>query len=215
MTVSDRKQREKELRRTEILNAAEVLFIRQGYDGTSVDDIAQATELSKGTIFLYYGSKSALYTAVVLRGVRELNRLIFKGISEEKTNLDKLRSIGSAVLKFSGDHPGHLGLMKQFASGRFKTDTETSDDAMEIIRLAAENDMSVIETIKDGVERGEIRNDVDPYEVALLLRFVTGGIMNLEPERWSSLDNRGIGREEFVEDLWQMIRRSISKEGSI
>ena len=211
MTVADRKQREKEQRRTEILDSAERLFIANGYDGTSVDDIAKMTELSKGTIFLYFGSKDALFTSVVLNGIRKLNGMIVEAVAKQRTELDKLRSIGGAVLRYSTEHTDHLALMKYFRSGRFEIGPHPSNDAKEIMRLTAENDMLVVETIRRGIEAGEIRDDVDPVELALLLRFVTGGIMNMEPNGWKYLEDRGIGKEGLVEDLWQMIKRTISK----
>jgi AcrR family transcriptional regulator len=214
MTVAERKQREKERRKTEILDSAERLFIENGYDGTSVDDIAKTTELSKGTIFLYFGSKDALFMSVVLRGIRKLNGMIVDAVAKQKTELGKLRSIGEAVLRYSTEYPDNLSLMKQFRSGRFEIGAHPTDDAKEIMRLSAENDRLVVDTIRSGIEKGEIRSDVDPVELALLLRFVTGGIMNMESAGWDQLEQRGLGREKLVEDLWLLVKRSISKEGS-
>lgn len=211
MTVADRKQREKERRRKEILDVAERLFIQYGYDGTSVDDIANQTELSKGTIFLYFGSKDALFASVVLRTIRGLNGSIVEGIGLERTQLDKLRSIGEAVLRYSTEHPDQLALIRYFRSGRFDIGPHPPEDALEILRLSAENDRLVIGTIERGIEAREIRSDVDPVELALLLRFVTGGIMNMEPISWNHLEERGISKEDLVEDLWQIIKGSISK----
>jgi TetR/AcrR family transcriptional regulator len=53
--------------RRRILDAAEQLFARRGYDGTSLADIGEAAEVSRGTPSYFFGSKEALYVAVLER----------------------------------------------------------------------------------------------------------------------------------------------------
>ena len=53
--------REKRLR---ILEAALGLFLRYGVKRTSIDDVAREANIAKGTVYLYFGSKSALFAAI-------------------------------------------------------------------------------------------------------------------------------------------------------
>lgn len=55
----------KQRRRDEILDAAQRVFARHGYEGATVARLEQATGMSRGAIFNYYGSKDALFVAVV------------------------------------------------------------------------------------------------------------------------------------------------------
>ena len=52
MGVSDRRQREKEQRKTKILDAAESLFFSRSYENVSMDEIAREVELNKATLYL-------------------------------------------------------------------------------------------------------------------------------------------------------------------
>jgi AcrR family transcriptional regulator len=52
-------------RRTQILEAAMVVFARQGFDQARMDDIAQEVGLSKGALYLYYKSKDAIISAIL------------------------------------------------------------------------------------------------------------------------------------------------------
>lgn len=52
-------------RRDQILAAAVKEFGRKGYSGTSVSDIAQAANIAKGTIYLYFKSKEDIFTAIL------------------------------------------------------------------------------------------------------------------------------------------------------
>ncbi|RLV57110.1 TetR/AcrR family transcriptional regulator [Aeromicrobium phragmitis] len=52
-------------KRADILAAAEALFLSRGYLGASVDDVARRAQVSKPTVYAHFGSKEALFVAVV------------------------------------------------------------------------------------------------------------------------------------------------------
>lgn len=54
-------------RRTEIVDAAEILFASNGYARTSISDILEALNIAKGTFYHYFASKEALMDAVIER----------------------------------------------------------------------------------------------------------------------------------------------------
>lgn len=59
------RQRRKEARPQELLDAALQLFVEKGYAATRTDEVAQRAGVSKGTLYLYYPSKEELFKAVV------------------------------------------------------------------------------------------------------------------------------------------------------
>src|ERR671922_2170619 len=52
-------------RKSQILNAAEDVFTQKGFDEARMDDIADKTGLSKGTLYLYFKSKDDLIIAIL------------------------------------------------------------------------------------------------------------------------------------------------------
>src|SRR5574338_418096 len=54
-------------RKTQIINAAESVFTEKGFDQARMDDIAEETGLSKGTLYLYFKSKDDLIIAILDR----------------------------------------------------------------------------------------------------------------------------------------------------
>ena len=56
-----------EERKDQILNAAEEVFNQKGLDNARMDDIAEETGLSKGTLYLYFKSKDDLIAAILDR----------------------------------------------------------------------------------------------------------------------------------------------------
>ena len=73
--ATSRKQREREQRRNEIINAAEKFFFARGYDNVTMDEIADEAEVNKGLLYYYFKNKEALFFAVDLRGVQILHEM--------------------------------------------------------------------------------------------------------------------------------------------
>lgn len=66
------RQRRKEARPAEVSAAALELFVEKGFAATRLDDIAARTGVSKGTLYLYFDNKEALFEAVIREGVLPL-----------------------------------------------------------------------------------------------------------------------------------------------
>ncbi len=67
--ASSRRERRKEARPGELLEAALDLFVEKGYAATKVDEVATRAGVSKGTLFLYFPSKEELFKAVVRESI--------------------------------------------------------------------------------------------------------------------------------------------------
>ncbi|MBK7662201.1 MAG: TetR/AcrR family transcriptional regulator [Sterolibacteriaceae bacterium] len=61
--------RRKEARPQELTAAALSLFVERGFAATKLDDVAARAGVSKGTLYLYFDSKEALFTAVIREGI--------------------------------------------------------------------------------------------------------------------------------------------------
>lgn len=66
---STRRRRRKDARPSELTAAALDLFVEKGFAGTRLDDVAARAGVSKGTLYLYFDSKEALFKAVVEEGI--------------------------------------------------------------------------------------------------------------------------------------------------
>lgn len=69
MSVAIPRKRRKEARPSELTAAALALFVEKGFAATRLEDIAQHAGVSKGTLYLYFDSKEALFKAVIQEGV--------------------------------------------------------------------------------------------------------------------------------------------------
>lgn len=67
--IAPPRQRREEARPAELTAAALELFVEKGFAGTRLDDVAARAGVSKGTLYLYFDSKEALFKAVVQEGI--------------------------------------------------------------------------------------------------------------------------------------------------
>ena len=67
-----RREREKKLRESEIVKAAEVIFFEKGFENASMDEIAKSSEFTKRTLYKYFINKEDLFFAVVHEGFETL-----------------------------------------------------------------------------------------------------------------------------------------------
>jgi len=67
MGIQERKERERERRRQQIMVAAKRVFSAKGFNKTTMEDIAKDAELSPGTLYLYFKNKDELYASLSLR----------------------------------------------------------------------------------------------------------------------------------------------------
>ncbi len=73
MGIKERKEREREMLRQQIMVAAKRVFTQRGFEKSTMEDIAREAELSPGTIYLYFKSKDELYASLCLRVLRFIN----------------------------------------------------------------------------------------------------------------------------------------------
>jgi AcrR family transcriptional regulator len=67
--IEPRWERRKDARPGELAAAALELFIEKGFSATRLDDVAKRAGVSKGTLYLYFDSKEALFKTVIQEGI--------------------------------------------------------------------------------------------------------------------------------------------------
>ena len=92
----------------EILLAANELFLAQGYDATSIDDVRKACGFrSKASIYSYFKSKEDVAEALVQKTAHELKDFIYQEIQLIKTTdpLEQFGIVGRAYIRWALEHP--------------------------------------------------------------------------------------------------------------
>jgi AcrR family transcriptional regulator len=103
----------KDSRKNIILKAAEKIFIKKGYDFSSVDEIAEASGFTKRTIYRYFDAKEDIYFALALDTFDRLVNAFEKILKSNVLGDKKLYNAGEAYLRIFIDEPDQFLIMSR------------------------------------------------------------------------------------------------------
>ena len=103
----------KEERRKNIVQAASLIFAQLGYAATEMDRVALELGLSKGTIYLYFENKEALFLHCVDQGMRDLNESVREAMTLAADPMEKIVLAFRAYFQFLDEHPQQIELLIQ------------------------------------------------------------------------------------------------------
>ena len=107
MGSKQRRARQKEGLREEILDAARTLFVREGYESVSIRKIADKIEYAPGTIYLYFRDKAEILDRICEETFAKLLRKMEAIENDTSAPLDKLRRGLRTYIQFGLENPNH------------------------------------------------------------------------------------------------------------
>jgi AcrR family transcriptional regulator len=93
-----------EFRTAGILEAARRVFAAKGFNDATVDDIANAAGVAKGTVYLYYRSKRDIYFAALKFGVQQMYAALDEQLKAESTIEGKMRALIAVKLAYCDEN---------------------------------------------------------------------------------------------------------------
>lgn len=166
MAVAARRERERTARREAILDAAQELIESEGYHGIRMDAVADAVELSKGTLYLYFENKDALCAAVATRLIDDFLPFLQRALDETDSGLDAIRALLHTYYDFTQDHPHHFRFALAWLSAGERMDDST--ESFQTYRGRVGHMLSLVaSSLERGQEDGSIRPDIDPLHQAI------------------------------------------------
>ena len=123
----------------DILFAAESEFSEKGIYGTRVDEIAAKANINKRMIYEYFGNKEELYKAVLVNVYSRLSRLEIILFTENLSSIDAIKKIIKLYFNFLRDNPTYVNLIlwENLNKGRYIHDIDFSnikDPTFEMLR---------------------------------------------------------------------------------
>lgn len=177
-----------EFRSLEILDAARRIFGQKGFEGASVDEIAEAAGLAKGTVYTYFHSKRDLYRAALQHGLAGLIAETRRNVDAAPTTAEKIRAFVATRIRYPG-----FGLVSPPCLEKgFKN-------------LCRQQIQLLEDVIAEGAARGDLR-PVPPGSAAFLVCEMAASLIGRRRLGWS----RGTS-EKDIELLFDLIWKGLAE----
>jgi AcrR family transcriptional regulator len=196
MGVKERREREREGLRRQIMDAAREMFAREGFDAVSMRQIAEAIEYSPTAIYLHFKDKQQLFHDICREDFHRLAEVSLAA-ARIADPIERIRKLGQIYIRFGVEHPSHY---------RFMFMTPISSEAGDIDPAdwrnrgnpSCDSYASLLEAVRFAIERGAIRGTLkDVQAVAQTFWAGVHGVVSLEITMrndpwidWSSLKKR-------------------------
>jgi|TARA_B100001741_G_scaffold35587_1_gene25443 AcrR family transcriptional regulator len=190
-----------DIRKDQIMNAAQVVVASKGYDQARMDDIVEKAQLSKGAIYWYYKSKKDIYLSLIDYWFNEYSAGVLKSLEDKDSSSEQLKSLFEYFVDQFDQNPDTFKIMVEFwrTSG---LDVDFNNKLQEIYSQFLEY---IIDIIKNGIESGEFK-EVDPRITALSI------LINIEGIHWFTLfDKSGVEAHEYINTISNFILNGLKK----
>ena len=209
MGSAERRDRERQQRREEILASARQLFDRNGYDATTIDEIVDSIELTKGAFYHHFSSKQEVLGILQFQNLELLEGWFAEAVKSIDDPGEQLIRLGRTYLKYIQENlsPNH--------SMYFLLDDYRIDDLPdELRRLTRARFQRLFQYVFDAFEKGKtsglFRPDIDTQKLTAAFWATAAGVhamsvklADLMPE----LDAESVSEEFFKTIPYGLISR--------
>jgi len=208
MGITERKEREKQQRREEIVKAAEKIFFTKGFNESTMDDIAEAAELSKGTLYLYFKSKEDLHMAVAHLAVSLLKSTMVEIEKRTENAIEKLVSMGRAAVEFSRNFPDQMKSIMFLEGFELRQISLSVNQVRDVIYKDSPVGM-VVRIVEQGVAENLIRDDIPPPIIAHTLWMQTLSVIRFVTMKTAIFEMLDLSPARIYESHFELVLNGI------
>ncbi len=208
--IAERRQEEKERRRTEILDAAEQVAASSGWEELTMDQVARRARLSRALLYVYFKDKVDLMYALCERCLIALQQRFAAAYQSKQLGLDKVYAVGEAYVAFAEECPVYFDILARCGLREVNTkDPGPNELACQVIGEAMHGE--IIAVLEGGVRDGSIRADLGNRVVAAtaLWGFMQG-VIQVASANAKLVELSGLSTRELLHRTLRMSSRALA-----
>jgi AcrR family transcriptional regulator len=201
--LADRREEEKERRRAEMVDAAEALYAKVGWEAVTMERVAKSARLSRALIYVYFRDKNDLLHAITERALLELRERFVQAAAMHPLGIDQVQAIGRAYVLFQQEMPYRFD-----ACSRFHAHQAAGNPAEDACAAAGDAVIAVIvRALMQGQADGSIRKDIgNPAQVCVMLWAFTHGLIQIGINKTQEIARQGVEVPQLMEGSFAMLR---------
>ena len=212
-------RRKKELRsvhRENIVSAASALFMEKGIAATSMDDIAKAAGYSKATLYVYFENKEEIVGILALNSMKKLYDYISSALIQHETTKARYDFICRGLVQYQEEFPFYFKMVLDKINIDFES-KEYLPEERETYQIGEEINEKIKNFLLSGMEKGDLRNDLDIMPAIFNFWGMLSGIIQLAANKEEYIKkSMGLSKIKFLEYGFSLVYHSLAiKEKSL
>ncbi len=180
------------------VDAAEAVIGRNGFERSTMQDVAREAGCAAGTLYLYFKSKEDLFSAMVSKHCAALSVAHHRAFDDEPDPVNGLRTALRSYLEYFNAHRQFFRTFYTASpGGRAHIPSNLRGDALEAYFAAKRHD---VEAFRRAQRKGSVRSDVPAAE---LVEFIDA-VLVVTLARWATADQAPPAETQF-DLLWRLI----------
>ena len=166
-------------RQQEIINVSLALITESGIQSLTIKNLAKRIGFAESAIYRHYENKIQILLAILDFFKRNIEQLFSNQLNSNENAIIRIEKLFVTHFRKFTNTPSLVAVI--FAEEIFRNEKELSTKVAEIMNL---NIASLTTIIKDGQQKGEIRNDIEASHLAIMIL----GSMRMFVKQWSMAD---------------------------
>lgn len=198
--------------RDNIIRASEKLFLKNGIENTSMDDIAREAGYSKATLYVYFKNKDEIIGAITLLGMKAFLDYVRNCLMEHKDFKSQYFALCYALVDFQKEHPFYFECVFSEINVDLELE-ETPKVYYEIYEVGEEINQEILKIFQEGVKEDLLRRDIQLPLASFIFWASIHGIIRMSKEKNKYLQKgMGVSSEDFLQYSFELLYHSIKKE---
>lgn len=193
--------------RLKLIESATRLFAQKGYAGVSIRELAEAANINSAMISYYFGGKEKLYAAVLEAQFTEVRKHLSSILHSELSPLEGIRQYAQGIC---AGHQ-HCPYLTRFMYSELTHPTNCFDSIVK--KFIAKIFTILHQLIKEGINRGEIRSNLDPFYAAISLAAIINFYFIAKPMTESLLPPAEDTDNNYVTQALDIYLNGVKKDG--
>ena len=205
-----RKKEPRSVHRENIVSAASALFMERGIAATSMDDIAKAAGYSKATLYVYFENKEEIVGILVLNSMKKLYDYISSALIQHETTKARFDFICRGLVQYQEEFPFYFKMVLDKINIDFEG-KEYLPEERETYQIGEEINEKIKNFLLSGMEKGDLRNDLDIMPAIFNFWGMLSGIIQLAANKEEYIKkSMGLSKIKFLEYGFSLVYHSIA-----
>lgn len=208
--IAERRQEEKDRRRSEIVDAAENLYRELGWDAVTMDSVARRARLSRALVYVYFKDKRDLHFAIAGRAMQLLLHRFEAAAGEHALGIDKVVAIGRAYMAYGQEFPHYFD-----ACARLELHAPDSDERLPQEATSVEVGLQIHAAVEGALAAGQrdgtIRANLGDLAItSRVLWGFTHGLIQIAMTKAQPLEQAGITVSQLTQHAVELMRQTLA-----